>query len=66
MDDELGSITPGKRANLVIWNGDPLELTSYPERVFIDGIEMPRANRQTMLRDRYRQSGSDLPPAYRY
>jgi len=47
----------------VIWPGDPLELTNYPEAVFINGDAVPMVSRQTLLRDRYLQS--DSPPAYR-
>jgi len=58
-----GSIETGKAADVVIWPGDPLELTNYPEAVFINGDAVPMVSRQTLLRDRYLQS--DKPPAYR-
>lgn len=63
--NEIGSLLPGRRADIVIWSGDPLELSSTPEAVFIDGIRQPIETRQTRLRDRYRtpQEG-DLPKAY--
>lgn len=38
MDDRLGSIEPGKVANLTIYNGDPLDFNSWVEQVYIDGI----------------------------
>jgi imidazolonepropionase-like amidohydrolase len=60
-----GSIETGKAADIVIWPGDPLELTNYPEKVFINGVAVPMENRQTLLRDRYLQLESELPPAYR-
>jgi imidazolonepropionase-like amidohydrolase len=50
---ELGSVAAGKRANLVLWSGDPLELTSYPERIWIDGAEQSLDNRQRQLVRRY-------------
>jgi imidazolonepropionase-like amidohydrolase len=62
---EVGSIEVGKAADLVIWGADPLELTSYPERVFIQGDSVPMESRQTLLRDRYLQTDTDRPPAYR-
>lgn len=36
----VGSIEPGKDADLVIWSGDPLSSFSRVERVFIEGVEM--------------------------
>ena len=58
-----GSLEAGKAADVVIWPGDPLELTNYPDAVFIKGEAVPMESRQTMLRDRYMQT--DRPPAYR-
>ena len=56
---------PGAAGDVVVWDGDPLEVTSAPERVFIDGIEQPRDDHQTRLRDRYRNlDTSTLPKAY--
>lgn len=37
IDNRVGSIDPGKDADLTIWTGNPLELTSKADRVFIDG-----------------------------
>jgi imidazolonepropionase-like amidohydrolase len=48
-----GSIARGRPADLVIWSGDPLEVTSLAERVFIEGQSEPMQSRQTALRDRY-------------
>jgi len=65
MDNEIGSLRPGRRADIVIWDGDPLELSSAPVAVWIDGVAQPLTNRQTRLRDRYLnpQEGA-LPKAY--
>ncbi len=63
---EVGSIEPGKSADLIIWGADPLELTSYPEQVFIQGESVPMESRQTLLRDRYLQTDTDKPPAFRH
>lgn len=38
MGDQLGSIEPGKVANLTIYSGDPLDFNSWVEQVYIDGI----------------------------
>ena len=63
MGATTGSLDVGKAADVVIWPGDPLELTNYPDRVFINGEDIPMVSRQTLLRDRYLQN--DGPPAYR-
>ncbi|PZN94920.1 MAG: amidohydrolase [Alphaproteobacteria bacterium] len=55
---DLGSLEVGKRGDVVVWDGDPLELTSAPVAVLIDGVPQPMTSRQTLLRDRYR----DLAP----
>lgn len=66
MDAEIGSLRPGRRADVVIWDGDPLELSSAPVAVWIDGKPQPMESRQTKLRDRYLTPGEDgLPKAYR-
>lgn len=65
VDALVGSIEAGKEADLVIWADDPLELTNYPEQVYIQGIAISMQSRQTMLRDRYLQTDSDKPPAFR-
>ena len=65
LDGEIGSLRAGRRGDVVMWDGDPLELSSAPLLVMIDGVEQPLANRQTRLRDRYAvpQEGT-LPKAY--
>ncbi len=65
MDGEIGSLRPGRRADVVIWDGDPLELASAPVAVFIDGVSQPMTSRQTRLRDRYLDPvEKNLPKAY--
>jgi len=66
VDDRLGSIEPGKEADLVVWAADPLELTSNPEKVMIRGAWVSLENRQTLLRDRYLDSDSGKRPAFRH
>jgi imidazolonepropionase-like amidohydrolase len=64
---EIGSLLPGRRGDVVIWSGDPLEGTSAAEAVYIDGVAQPLETHQTRLRDRYRDlSRRDLPEAYRH
>ena len=40
IDNRIGSIEPGKDADLVIWSGDPLDVLSRAVRVFVDGAEI--------------------------
>jgi len=54
MDAHYGSIEVGKVANLVVWEGDPFELSQWPSQVYIRGQAIPMRSRQTLLRDRYR------------
>lgn len=53
MADHYGSIEAGKVANLVVWDGDPFELSQWPAQVYIRGQAIPMRSRQTLLRDRY-------------
>jgi imidazolonepropionase-like amidohydrolase len=48
-----GRIEKGDVADLVLWNGDPLEVTSAADQVWIDGRAIEMRSRQTELRDRY-------------
>ncbi|MES2753264.1 MAG: amidohydrolase family protein [Pseudomonadota bacterium] len=65
LDSEIGSLRAGRRADVVLWDGDPLELASVPTAVYIDGREQPMNSRQRQLRDRYLNvvEGA-LPKAY--
>jgi cytosine/adenosine deaminase-related metal-dependent hydrolase len=65
MGGEIGSLRAGRRADVVIWDGDPLDVTSLPQMVMIDGVQQPLENRQTKLRDRYLNPVEGaLPNAY--
>jgi imidazolonepropionase-like amidohydrolase len=48
-----GRIEKGQVADLVLWSGDPLEVTSVAEQVWIEGRPVTMRSRQTELRDRY-------------
>jgi imidazolonepropionase-like amidohydrolase len=50
---ELGTLQAGRVADVVVWDGDPLDVMSAPVNVFIAGREMELVSRQTRLRDRY-------------
>jgi imidazolonepropionase-like amidohydrolase len=55
VDQQLGSLDVGKMANVVVANGDPLDVKTDVKHVFIAGEEIPLVNKQTELRDRYWQ-----------
>jgi imidazolonepropionase-like amidohydrolase len=59
--DRIGSLQPGKDADVVVWSGDPFEFATQPEHVFIRGREVTAPTRQDMLEQRYKS----LPPDYR-
>ncbi|MFW6027503.1 MAG: amidohydrolase family protein [bacterium] len=63
---DAGEIAVGRSADLVLWDGDPLEVTSNADAIFIRGRSMPMTSRQTELRERYRNlKEGGLPFAYR-
>jgi imidazolonepropionase-like amidohydrolase len=51
--DQFGSLDVGKFANVVISNGDPMDVRTDVKQVYIDGEAMPMVTRQTILRDAY-------------
>ena len=50
---ELGSVEVGKRANLILWSDDPLEIDSVIENLWIDGEIQSLDTRQTKLAKKY-------------
>jgi len=62
ISDSYGTLEVGKDADVVLWDGDPLEVTSAPTTVFIRGQRVAMISRQTMLRDRYRDLRHKYPP----
>jgi imidazolonepropionase-like amidohydrolase len=65
MGGQLGSLKAGRKADVVIWTGDPLELSTQVEKVMIDGVDQSLSNRQMRLRDRYSNpTPGALPKAY--
>lgn len=65
MGGKAGVLAPGAMGDLVIWDGDPLEVGSMPVKVYIDGIEQPLDSHQSRLRERYRDlDTSDQPKGY--
>ena len=61
VDDNVGSLEKGKKANVVVWSGDPLELMETAEHVIINGDVMSMESRQTKLRDRYLNRDNSIP-----
>ncbi len=54
LDATVGSVKAGKTANLVLWSGDPFELSTRVVAVIIRGRSLPLVSRQTKLLERYR------------
>ncbi len=54
LNDRVGSLQPGKDANIVVWSGDPFEFSTRVEHVFIHGSEVKEPSRQDLLIERYR------------
>jgi hypothetical protein len=61
---EHGTLGVESRADLVVWSGDPLEVTSVADQVIIGGKPVSMVSRQTLLRDRYLPEDTSLPRAY--
>ena len=51
--DRFGTLAPGRPADLVLWSGDPLEVSSVADLVIADGQVQSGVSRHTLLRDRY-------------
>jgi len=64
VEDRYGSLDPGKVGNLVIWTGDPFELSSRAESVVIRGVVASPDHRQLELFRRYRYLDAE-PPAFK-
>jgi imidazolonepropionase-like amidohydrolase len=59
-----GQIAPGKIADLIIWDADPLEPSSMPEKVFINGKDIDLTSRMSRLTERYTKN-KEKPNGYR-
>ena len=53
--DRLGSIEPGKIADLIVTDGDPLEIATQVEQVYINGRAVSMETRHTRLFHKYDQ-----------
>ncbi|AOR77522.1 amidohydrolase family protein [Novosphingobium resinovorum] len=62
---KAGVLAPGAAGDVVLWDGDPLELSSAPVSVWIDGVKQPVDSHQARLRERYKDLDETyLPKAY--
>jgi imidazolonepropionase-like amidohydrolase len=59
--NRVGSLQPGRDANIVVWSGDPFEFATRVEHVLVRGREVAQPSRQDELMQRYKT----YPPAYR-
>jgi len=64
VSDRVGTLEPGKEADVVVWNGDPFEPMTQPTAVFIRGEQQPLTGRNIELFDRYRTLNGAYPPSY--
>ncbi len=58
--NQIGSIETGKAATIIVTSGNPLDFTTQVEHAFIDGREIDLTNKQTRLRDKYRDKYRQL------
>jgi Imidazolonepropionase and related amidohydrolases len=59
-----GQIASGKIADLIIWDADPLEPSSMPEKVFLSGKDIDLTTRMSRLTERYTKN-KNKPNGYR-
>ena len=62
MGGKAGVLAPGALGDVVIWDGDPLEVGSVPTKVYISGVEQDLASHQSRLRDRYKTLDESARP----
>jgi imidazolonepropionase-like amidohydrolase len=61
-DKDIGSVAPGKLANLVVLSGDPFDLRSQVTNLFIKGRLVPADDRQSRLYDKYKGRPTVITP----
>jgi imidazolonepropionase-like amidohydrolase len=53
--DKLGSLEIGKLATFIVTNGDPLDIRTQVERIYMQGRDVPLTDKQTKLNDKYEE-----------
>lgn len=56
--DAVGSLQAGRDANVVVWDGDPFEITTRATHVFVKGREARSTSREDMLTERYKKGAA--------
>ncbi|WP_429911122.1 amidohydrolase family protein [Glycocaulis sp.] len=64
--DRYGALADGYAGDVVIWDGDPLEVMSAPVAVIIDGVSQSMVSRQSRLAERYAEQVPDGQYGYRH
>ncbi len=59
--DHYGSIAVGQDADVVIWHGDPLDVSGWPDAVYVRGVKASLRTRQGELGERYAPSHANDP-----
>ena len=63
--DNRGSIETGKLADVIVWDGDPLEPSSFPKIVMIEGKLQDLSSRSSKLTERYTNT-ENKPSSYKH
>ena len=61
---DRGILKKGMKADIVVWEDDPLEPSTFPMKVFINGNDMDLTTRSSRLTERYVDK-RDLPNTYK-
>lgn len=61
VSDRMGSIEVGKRADLIVTDGDPMQITTHVDRAFIGGREVPLTTKHTELYKKFRDRKGGVP-----